>query len=551
MKSCQTRIPSSSHSSWNAVALIAADARHPQHVHARRRDHRSEPLAALAAPAGSAGSSGVHTAPRANTGTPLTCSVEAVALESSARGSPARGTRPVRRRADARSPARPAGARRSRAGSPCVCGHHGRRRRSRSSPSPRSPRPRRRQLDAGAMASSARQLDRRRSGSRRAVERRSTPRTASTPAVAVEPRTQLAAARTAAPAAARAGPAATARRAAARAQSPARGRAASCDRSAGCRSKRARSASAPAVVCETSSSGRQRPAADRKLVARARSAVLRRADGRRTSSRCSSTRSPLRYTSATVAIPSSARISSSPARRGLGVKAGAKPPVVGVEVAPSCQSQRRPRERRAAVPGTCAGSHSRPSSSAASGDRAGRRARDLPAFRQLGGFERQQRPRAGRRWRAPTRRPARRSAARSRTGGAWRAGTTAPCIRRRSRASRRRRGCARSSEQPARVIGAGSRTPTRPSARSQTRRRGSRSSPPLEQRRQLLLELLRRSGRTGSRAGAAARWRAQKLRARRGAASSPSRRGPASKRTSSVYGGSTSSENSPIRNTPR
>ena len=293
----------------------------------------------------------------------------------------------------------------------------------------------------------------------------------------------------------------------------------------------------------------QRPAVDRKLVAPARTRPP-------TSSRCAvehrvAARARARR-SGTPPRPSRSRRAPAPAPRRCR-RASASKRVRNHQSAPSSSSRARgPGTPPATVPGTLAGAQSTSTADDGSATRRGR-AGQLPATGELadlvsvaadaahGGFERRS---AGLR-RAPS--IARlqrvghrlRSAARSRTGGGGRAGTTSPCTRRRSRQSRRRPGCAR--RRTATVRGTrGSRTPTRPSARSQTRTRGSRSSPRSSSAGSSV-RAPRRSARTGCREVALRDGR--RALDRGTLSSSPGVAGPESKRTSSAYGGSTSSEN--------
>jgi hypothetical protein len=84
MKSCQTRIPSSSHRSWNAADSYAAvPGIRTMFIPAARSDSSSTRSVA-ADGAGPVASSGVQTAPRTNTGTPFTASCRPSASSRSA-----------------------------------------------------------------------------------------------------------------------------------------------------------------------------------------------------------------------------------------------------------------------------------------------------------------------------------------------------------------------------------------------------------------------------------------------------------------------------------
>ncbi len=126
MKSCQTRIPSSSQRSWNAVALVGGRCRGSRSMFmpARRATARARARARRAERRRAPRSSGVQTAPRANTGTPLTRSCEPVALELLAADPQRRGSRPARASTAMLAPSTPISSVTScSAGSPWVCGH--------------------------------------------------------------------------------------------------------------------------------------------------------------------------------------------------------------------------------------------------------------------------------------------------------------------------------------------------------------------------------------------------------------------------------------------
>ena len=212
MKSCQTSSPSSSQRSWNAGGLVDADARRRGPCSCPRRAAASQRRAQLAS------GTGVHTAPRAKTGTPLTASASASRSASKPGRAPARGTR-----RPAAAPTRPVEHQRTScsAGAPCVCGHQ------RSAPGTRtSPR--------SAAVGIAR-----RDGAAPATLH-PTPRTSPAHArrdgqdavVALHARAQRHLDHTTARAGARATPAATARRSAARARTRRPARGSPCARSA-------------------------------------------------------------------------------------------------------------------------------------------------------------------------------------------------------------------------------------------------------------------------------------------------------------------------------
>ena len=232
MKSCQTSIPSSSHEVVERLVLVdAVPATRSMLMPARRGAARAS-RAARVARTGSAGSTGVHTAPRANTGTPLTASASPSRSASSRGSAPARGTRPRRRRAHGCSPASTIRRTSCSDGSPCVCGHQ-------ADPAPelaaRGERPvvARASARAGPVRRPAPVTSTRRADLARAAERPQRGATRQHAVVALEPRAQRAAPRRPGRGGARATPAATARPRPARARSPERGRAASCGRSAG------------------------------------------------------------------------------------------------------------------------------------------------------------------------------------------------------------------------------------------------------------------------------------------------------------------------------
>ena len=126
-------------------------------------------------------------------------------------------------------------------------------------------------------------------------------------------------------------PAARARRPRARGRSRERCRAASCGRSAG-RPRRASCASGRAACGGPRTAARARGSGSQLVAAHGAAAPRRRARARRTSTRSRSSSSPLRKTSATVAIPLEAQHDLLALGGGGRVEAGAKPPVLGVEV---------------------------------------------------------------------------------------------------------------------------------------------------------------------------------------------------------------------------
>ena len=237
------------------------------------------------------GSSGVQTAPRQKTGTPLTCRSSPSRSRSCSGPGPAASSRKPTRPASIRSGRSPPSSRsatRWSAGSPCVCGHqraasrHGQlAARPRAASRLRDERERRvRWRPEGPSSSTATEL-----GARAAERRAGGASTARTPPAAVEAGAQLERVERRAARRRSRRPRARARRRPGRARSPGSVRAASCGRSAGCRRRRAACASARAGGGVRLSSGAERAAADRELVARREPGADLDASARRTSSR--------------------------------------------------------------------------------------------------------------------------------------------------------------------------------------------------------------------------------------------------------------------------
>ena len=501
-----------------------------EHVHARRRAPARAPRAARRA---RREADRVERRPRARRGrrpaTPLTCRSRPSRVDVVVGAGPAASVRkPTRPASTTCSPsrARPPGARRAAAGSPCVCGHQradagdphrpGRERavglgvelerRPERCPRDRSPRPRPRSVAAAERPQAA--LDR-----EHAV-------------VAVEARAQRSASTTTAAAplehTGRHGPTA----AGPGAKPGARPRSDRAEEAQVRRRRRAACASAPAGGARSASSGAERAAADRKLVAVPQPRRRRRPRGRRTSTRSSAIGSPFRKTSATVAMPvepqhellarrRAARRrrpsgTTSPRRRGRGRRG----------------RRRRRRARRLPCPAPA-----RRSSRARRAPRVPRPRRRPPAIRSRARSARVRGPaRASRRARAMAQPTAASSAViasshasasrcdvglRVERPPARELEARAPCSRRRSACSAADAAAPVVAEQPVDVRGERARRPTRPCGRSRRRRRGRRRRRPRAGRAgRAPAGAPKRVERVGL-AGARARWRAQQLARRR------------------------------------